>query len=779
MKRARVGAQRWTMGGVVLASMILTPLASRGDDRYWVGGTSGWWDESTNWSPSGQPQAGDNAYLTQSDEIDRTVDYRSALDPLLGNLTIDATDSGTITFLQSLDSLSAYYENVGDTGNGSYIQSGGMNAPRYLALGVEVGATGAYDLDGIGILSAFSESIGVSGVGTFRQSSATNTIAGGLILGSNVGGTGTYNLSDTGVLSAAIEQVGYSGTGTFTQSGGANTITTSLTIGNSVGGTGTYDLSGTGVVSAPRERIGVYGTGTFTQSGGTNAVTTELTVAHYSDSVGTYNLSGTAILSAASENVGLLGTGTFNQSGGTNTVTGQLFVGRLPGSTGTYNLSDTGTLSVGNHEYIGQIGGTGTFTQSGGTHTIAGVLYVGQDPGGTGIYSLSASGTLSACDNVIGRSGVGTLNQSGGTNTMRVNGLYLGYEADGTGTYNQSDGTLSGGREEVIGRSGTGTFTQTGGTNAADELKVAVFEGSTGTYNLSDTGSLTTDGAYVGIVGTGTFNQTGGTNTTNTLTIKADTTGSGLYNLEGGTLNATTVVNNDRFNYSGGTLNGNFLNSTDALFTLSGTGTRTVNGDVTNDGTIKVTGATEGTTAVFTGTFINNGILDTDPARLEFHGDLIIGPDGSIYASSGDQYVLYEDLFINNSSAADLVTAAVQLVFAGAGTHLLSLNSLDLIANEVSLEDGAVLDFDGSGSLYASIVSGLVFDPDGIVANISAPTDFTLLYDPAQNPGLSGIYTLSGGGTLNPMAPVPLPGAVLLGMIGVGYAGCRLRRSRE
>ncbi len=605
-------------------------------------------------------------------------------------------------------------------------------------------------------------------------------------------------------------------------------MTRGISVGNRAGSTGTYNLSGTGTLSAASETIGVSGTGTFNQSAGTNTVTGGLSVGTGAGSTGTYSLSGTGALSAASEYVGSNGTGTFNQSAGTNTMTGRLFVGSYSGSTGTYNLSDTGALSAGSDEYIGYAG-TGIFSQSGGTHTIAGVLNVGNDSGSTGTYNLSGTGVLSDWDEVIGRSGSGTFNQTGGTNTMTSNGLYLGYEAGGTGTYNLSDGALSSVREEVIGQLGAGTFTQTGGTNEMRELTVGGGHGATGaytlsggdlrvaswelvanfgvgtfdqtggtntitgglhvgnesagtgTYNLSGTGVLSAETETIGNFGIATFTQTGGTNTTNTLTIRADPTGSSVYNLDGGTLNATTIVNNDRFNYSGGDLNGNFTNSAGATFALSGAGTRTVNGDVTNDGTIKVTGATEGTTAVFTGTFINNGILYSDPTRLEFLGDVLITPGGSIYASPGDRYVFHEDLIISTSIAGDLFTDDVELVFVGLGSHVLSLNGLDLSANELSLEDGATLDLDGGGSLYASVVSGLVFDSDGSVANVSASADFTLFYDPALSPDLSGTYHALGGGIITPVGMVPLPGALCLetlGLMGLIITRRRLRASR-
>ena len=128
-----------------------------------------------------------------------------------------------------------------------------------------------------GSLSAGWENIGDSGTGTFIQSGGTNAISGDLYLGSNFGASGTYSLSGSGQLLAANEYIGVSGIGTLTQSGGINAISY-LELGSNSGASGTYNLSG-GSLSAGNENIGNSGTGTFIQSGGTNAISDELYLA--------------------------------------------------------------------------------------------------------------------------------------------------------------------------------------------------------------------------------------------------------------------------------------------------------------------------------------------------------------------------------------------------------------------------------------------------------------------------------------------------------------------
>ncbi len=350
---------------------------------------------------------------------------------------------------------------------------------------------------------------------------------------------------------------------------------------------------------------------------------------------------------------------------------------------------------------------------------------------------FQAIDSLLVTNETIGSDGGGAFTQTGGTNTISDR-LIVGDQAGSTGTYNLSDtGVLNVANTEVIGFEGTGTFNQTGGSNTAGELRIGDASGGVGTYHLSD-GSLSVVGwAGVGNFGAGIFTQTGGTNTT------------------GGTL---TLGNN-----------------AGATFALSGAGTRTVNGSVTNDGTVKVAGATDGTTVQFTGTFTNNGTLDSDPARLEFHGDFVVGPDGSIHASAGDQYVLYQDFRISSTSTAGWTTAEADLIFSGAGPHLFSFDGLDLTWNELLLEQDVILNFSGAGSLTVSVLDGLIIDPDGIVANLSGPAGFSLLYNPYLNPDLSGVYALAGGGSLSPNV-IPVPAAVLLELVGLmGLTALRRR----
>ncbi len=130
---------------------------------------------------------------------------------------------------------------------------------------------------------------------------------------------------------------------------------------------------------------------------------------------GTVQMTG-GDLTTAFENVGCsVGNGTFTQSGGINIISdpnvvpNRLYIGETLGTSGTYNLTG-GLLSTPENEYVG-CRGVGTFNQSGGTNSIGYNFYLGFYPGSSGTYNLS--GGLLVIDAFNSPSG--TFNFSGGT----------------------------------------------------------------------------------------------------------------------------------------------------------------------------------------------------------------------------------------------------------------------------------------------------------------------------------------------------------------------------
>ncbi len=229
----------------------------------------------------------------------------------------------------------------------------------FLSLGSPAGS-GSVQMTGGNLRCLGSEYVGDSGKGTFAQTGGTNE--GNVIyLGNNAGSSGTYNLSGSGVLTATV-YVGNLGTGTFTQTGGSNQYGV-VDISNN----GAYSLSGNGLVSAVLA-VGDSGSGTFTQTGGTIGMNSEVYLGLKPGSNGTYSLSGSGLMTPLlGACVGYSGTGTFTQSGGTNNLSllapNSFTLGLNAGSSGTYNLS-AGLLVLSS---LSQGSGAAAFNFSGGT----------------------------------------------------------------------------------------------------------------------------------------------------------------------------------------------------------------------------------------------------------------------------------------------------------------------------------------------------------------------------------------------------------------------------
>ena len=181
-------------------------------------------------------------------------------------------------------------------------------------------------------------------------------------------------------------------------------------------------------------------------------------------------------------------------------------------------------------ETIGRTG-LGTLTQFSGSNTVSNELILGDQPTGRGIYKLFG-GSLSADLAYIGYGGTGNFTHLGGTftpDTMSIGNV-------STGSYTLISGLLSVTHSEYVGNLGSGTFTHIGGTHTAARLSVG--DAGSGSYNLVG-GLLSTGVEVIGYEGTGSFSQIGGTNkVTNTLGLGVSAGSSGTYHMIGGQLQA-------------------------------------------------------------------------------------------------------------------------------------------------------------------------------------------------------------------------------------------------
>jgi hypothetical protein len=551
---ARGNADALFIGTAIVAILFLAaPIVNAATYNWQL--PSGDWSVSSNWG-GGLPSSSDTVFVNSGGAVSVTQLGENCGTLSLGN----AGGNGSLLMTSGGGLTAKSAEFIGDTGVGSFMQSGGNNlAGANLVLGNSLDSNGKYNLGGNGQLSVSSvEYVGNCGTGTFVQSSGTNNSDFDLYIGNNVASYGSYTLSG-GQLLSGTEFVGYSGSGSFSQSGGTNSLSGySLQVGYNTGSSGTYSLSG-GRLSVEFETIGYSGTGAFTQSGGINNPSEELFLGGNSGSAGTYLLSSTGILSAPSESVGSAtgASGLLQQTGGSNATAvlaigngGQfIFSGGTLNLIGKGGLTNQGGIDFTNSQATLVIGGSnvvdlsqatlanvgsmnvslgansllivpsgfnpstsfGSFTPDPTSivHTIGTTLNVatGQSIGGLGnvVDPVNCQGTI-----FIPPTG-GSLNLSGGIIISGTGSVGCTNVTSNNQTSGMSGGRLAG-ANQFVGMGGSGQFSHSGGENDFTTVYLGYGPGDSGTYNLSGTGAMYPSSVYVGYSGTGTFTQTGGNN---------------------------------------------------------------------------------------------------------------------------------------------------------------------------------------------------------------------------------------------------------------------------
>jgi len=574
----------------------------------------------------------------------------------------------------------------------------------------------------------------------------------------------THSAGSTGDWSLKTNWGGTLPTGSddaYIVNGGTATVATTadtcynLWLGGATG-SGTVQMTGGSLSFAQSGSwcvVGDSGTGTFTQSAGTATFSTSahsilsgVYLGYNAGSLGTYNLSSTGQLFAPYEFAGVAGTGNFTQSGGTNTVWGALYLSPFDSSgIGTYNLYGTGQLLAGS-EYVG-FGGAGSFTQSGGANTAfnsvlgAGYLYLGDSSSsGGGTYSLNGTGQLSATYEYVGHTGIGSLMQSGGTNSAGI--LSLGYSsASSSGTYSLSSGSLSA-AQQTVGSAGTGLFMQSGGTNSASAyLYLGSSPGSNGTYNLSGTGQLSSPSEWVGISGTGSFMQSGGTNTVSvsgTLYLGLNSTGSGSYDLGGtGRLSAWSEevgwVGPGTFTQSGGTnavaaslsLAGQSATS-NGTYSLSGSGQLAASSEYvgfSGTGNFTQSGGTNAVTnSLYLGNTTNTGTYSlSGNGQLSASCEYVGSPGTGNFAQSGGTNSVSNTLFVgSNGGSASYSTYTLSGGLLIAGTEVIGgapgFGGFTQTGGTNAVSGNLSVGYDNNKSMVYNLRGGLL-----VVPQISTP----------------------------------------------------------
>ncbi len=724
------------------------------------------------------PNAGSLAFIQQSSANDQSITVGTV--NLAKNTVVDMIGTGNLTISSALTgSASLVKENTGGTlilsGNSSayagniYVNAGTLQIQNSNALGNTTGTTTVADGGTLALSGAINsaENItvagsGVAGAGALQGVSGTSTLSGTVTLaGATTVGATTGNTLALGAISGPNQNLSTTGAGNVNLTGALTTGTGTLTIGNS----GTTTMTGAANTSTGTTTVNA-GTLALNKAAGTTAIAGNLTV-----NAGTVRLDASNQI-ANTSTVTLNGSSTLNLNGQTETL------GQLNSTSATTTTAlGAGALTLNgpnnsNSNYAGALTGTGTSSL---TVTGTGKVYLSGSGSGFSGTTNVASGTLnvSGSNTVLGS---GAVNVSTGGNLQLQGGISLANAVtlNGSGTSQNGaienfagNNTLSGGLTVASAsriQSDAGTLTLSGNIAlGANSLTVGGAGNTTQSAVISGTGSLTKDGA-------GTLTLNGANTYSGPTTVSAGTLRLGASERINN-LSAVTVASGATFDVNGqtetvGSLAGagivslgtgsltaggdntsttfsGDLNGTGTL-AKTGTGTLTINSDLTFGGNLNLTG----------------GALQVNVDNA-FAGTVTIGAGTTLRLS--DAHLTMGTLNITGNSTIDFAGSASSLSVANltisAGVTLTILNWQN--ATDYFFADnwtGAVRDSTG-----ALPMNQVVFDTDG-----SAPTTYTGAQTKWQS------YD-------NQITPVPEPstyGALLLGASLAGLGARRWWRNR-
>lgn len=706
----------------LLMVLGLLPASAAAGTRTWIDGT-GQWDVSGNWSPNGQPQAGDDVYLTQSDAIDRTVTYYNTTNPtaVLNTLRIDATATGTVTLdMPNTHSLKAFTAYIGYSGKGAMIVRSGGQASGFTGyLGYNSGSTGAATVTGAG--SKWTNSLylyaGYSGNGTLNVEAGGQVSDNNGYLGYNSGSTGAATVTGTGSTwnNSNALYVGRNGSGTLTVAdGGLVTTGTLYASRSSLLGNGTITATQGAVLDTDLVFDAAHGT-TQTLVFGTGG-TLNLTVTSSGDLGAGYNGTGTLGIADGvtvkttagylGYNSGSTGKATVTGAGSTWANSGYLYVGY--NGKGALAVGDGGLVSTGTlYASLSDLSGNGNVTVTQGavidadlvfdsTHGTTQTLPFGT--GGTLSLTVASTGILG-----VGHTRTGTLRIADAVVVTSASG-YVGYYAGSTGTatVTGAGSTWTNSHELCVGQYGTGTLNiLDGGRVSNTDGDLGVWRGSSGTARVDGSGSTWKNSVdlMVGFEGTGTLKILDGGSVSNTDGYLGVWSGSGGEATVDGTGSTWTTAGELYVGYEGtGTLkvlNGGSASSASGyvgMYIGSGS-TATVHGAGsawTNSQNLYIGYVSTGALTVQNGGAVSNtvGFLGRYSAAT---GTATVKGAGSKWTNSGTLYVGYDGSGTLKVSDGGRVTA-----------KSVSVNSKSAVRLHVSGDDMLVL---GDSSTTGSVTN--------------------------------------------------------------------------
>jgi len=323
-------------------------------DTYWQV-SSGNWGTGSNWT-GGEPYSSDMAYINNGGTA---MIYNDGDNQIQRDLYVGYNPGSNGLYIMwavtsnLMGGFAVKCTTIGNYGTGVFKHYNGTHTVRgNLKVGAEYGSDGSYEFYD-GNLSTDSEYIGYSGEGSFIQYGGIHEVNspepnyGDLYIGFTPDGNGTYELRG-GRLFAENEYIGYEGSesGHFIHTGGDNLIEKDMYIGFKPGSHGEYiyDAAVTSnLMGGFAAKCGYEGTGVFRHYGGTHIVRGGLILGQEPGSMGTYEITNDILQVEGNLEVGRYGIGDLEITGGTIDI---------------YSDSNDATLMISEGSYVKLYGGT-------------------------------------------------------------------------------------------------------------------------------------------------------------------------------------------------------------------------------------------------------------------------------------------------------------------------------------------------------------------------------------------------------------------------------------